>query len=314
MAIRYTCATCAVVMKIKEEKAGSSAKCPQCKTAFVVPVGSRKKGRDDASPENAANDPIEDADLPLELTPQAEVSDDHRRSATVLSSVRSAAPGIENDSLQEKPSVASLMRDFAASGQKAKKPKSVRETTPVSTAQTTGTAAEALERAYQQKRASAGNPKPKPPRISEDQRLMLGFFARAIPLVLGALIGSYALLMWVTRDVYHGPPLVHVAGTLTKNGVPMAGMRVRLVPVLRGDELVSTGDKDAAPQRNASAGLTDAEGKFVMMYTALIKGSTMGSHTLEVTDTSGIPLSIPEEIQNQDVPETGISDLVINLK
>ena len=37
MTIRYVCAECASVLKIKDELAGTGARCPKCKTKFVVP-------------------------------------------------------------------------------------------------------------------------------------------------------------------------------------------------------------------------------------------------------------------------------------
>ncbi len=38
MTIRFTCAECASVLKIKDELAGTSGRCPKCKTNFVVPT------------------------------------------------------------------------------------------------------------------------------------------------------------------------------------------------------------------------------------------------------------------------------------
>ncbi|MEI8020654.1 MAG: hypothetical protein WCH39_20800 [Schlesneria sp.] len=38
MTIRFTCAECASVLKIKDELAGTSGRCPKCKTKFVVPT------------------------------------------------------------------------------------------------------------------------------------------------------------------------------------------------------------------------------------------------------------------------------------
>ena len=38
MTIRFTCAECASVLKIKDELAGTSGRCPKCKTNFVVPM------------------------------------------------------------------------------------------------------------------------------------------------------------------------------------------------------------------------------------------------------------------------------------
>lgn len=47
MTIRFTCSECSSVLKIKDELAGTSAKCPKCKTKFVVP---------EPSPDNATKE------------------------------------------------------------------------------------------------------------------------------------------------------------------------------------------------------------------------------------------------------------------
>ena len=38
MTIRFTCSECASVLKIKDELAGTSGRCPKCKTKFIVPA------------------------------------------------------------------------------------------------------------------------------------------------------------------------------------------------------------------------------------------------------------------------------------
>jgi len=292
-------------MKIKEEKAGSKAKCPKCQQAFVVP--------DPAAASEAAAAIDEDPDLPYELTPMVETSakpDVLGRDGVAGSAPRTSSRDTDG---ANKPSVASLMKDFAAKKKKGKRA-DTEEVATASAAQTSGTAADALARAYQQKRANAGAPKPAKPLISADRRLMLEYFAKAIPAVLIAVLLGYCLYAWVTRDVYRGPPLVQVSGTLTRNGQPLAGMQVRLVPVLSGDELLDAGSKDGPPARSSSTGRTDAQGKFQMMYTALIPGVTIGPHTMEIADSSGIPFNVSEDLQQQNIPENGITDLKINLK
>lgn len=59
MTIKYTCTTCHVVMNIKDEKAGTSAKCPKCKSAFVVPSPDEP---DDLELELELEDDDQDAD------------------------------------------------------------------------------------------------------------------------------------------------------------------------------------------------------------------------------------------------------------
>ena len=74
MTIRFTCPECGVPMKIKDELAGKSGKCPKCKAAFVVP--SADIPEDETLAEDAAaeeewdeeEDEDEFLDMPLEVT------------------------------------------------------------------------------------------------------------------------------------------------------------------------------------------------------------------------------------------------------
>lgn len=49
MTIRFTCSECGSVLKIKDELAGTPAKCPKCKTKFVVPEVSSEAATSDES-------------------------------------------------------------------------------------------------------------------------------------------------------------------------------------------------------------------------------------------------------------------------
>ena len=46
MTIRFTCAQCGSVLKIKDELAGTDGHCPKCKTEFVVPAASSDEPHD----------------------------------------------------------------------------------------------------------------------------------------------------------------------------------------------------------------------------------------------------------------------------
>ena len=65
MTIRFTCSECASVLKIKDELAGTPARCPKCKTKFVVP---------NPSPEEEP--PLDEAEKP-QNSETAPESNDH---------------------------------------------------------------------------------------------------------------------------------------------------------------------------------------------------------------------------------------------
>lgn len=74
MTIRFTCPECGVPMKIKDELAGKSGKCPKCKAAFVVPPADIPEdeplAEDEAAEEEWDEEEDEDEflDMPLEVT------------------------------------------------------------------------------------------------------------------------------------------------------------------------------------------------------------------------------------------------------
>jgi phage FluMu protein Com len=54
MTIRYQCPQCDAVMKIKDELAGTKAKCPKCKALFFIPVWEREPGTKSADADPSA--------------------------------------------------------------------------------------------------------------------------------------------------------------------------------------------------------------------------------------------------------------------
>ena len=46
MTIRFTCAGCGSLLKIKDDLAGTDGKCPKCKTEFVVPDADDQESSD----------------------------------------------------------------------------------------------------------------------------------------------------------------------------------------------------------------------------------------------------------------------------
>ena len=69
MTIRFTCAECASVLKIKDELAGTNAKCPKCKTKFVVPAAPLSET---ASPPAAARAASLSSEVPPPATHETE--------------------------------------------------------------------------------------------------------------------------------------------------------------------------------------------------------------------------------------------------
>lgn len=329
MTIRYVCTTCSSVLKIKEEKAGTEGKCPKCKSVFTIPSPDADDdpaiSLDDESSDSADTPApdfggADDVDVPIDLTPEVR-SDDNFDPMDVLSSSgpvpttgRSssgaypvAPAGAGSTSGAPKPSIAELMKDFEAGKKKDKEKKAeAPKAASPSPAQTTGSAADALSRAYQQKRDTNTAPKTvKNEREEEERRLRNEFMKRASVVLAGIAVFVVFFMMWMNREAYTGPPLYDVTGKITRRGAAVPGLTVLLVPV-------ENGITQEEP-RNTARGTTDLDGNFIMMYTGSFAGAPLGNYRLQINDLSGMPMPIPDEHSEKLVTEDK-NEIVIDLQ
>jgi predicted Zn finger-like uncharacterized protein len=316
MTIRYTCPGCESVLKIKDEKAGTDAKCPKCKHAFVVPQPEEEDGIEIESTPDAVDLPV---DMPLELTPEvAEQKDfdpiDFLNSAPARPTPARSAPvqapaAASANSGGRKPTVAELMKDFETSKKKDKsrKPAEAPRTPAASAAETTGSAADVLARAYQQKRDSASAPpvlSRQEARSAEERSVLINFVkTRLLPGLAAVFVVGYAWSWYMNREIYEGPPLFEVTGTVTKSGKPLTGVRVEFGP----DNPTPDG------QAVAATSVTDAEGRYRLSAFAGQPGAPAGSYMVGLTDANGVPLVVPDDQVHQTVTESGPNEFRIQL-
>ncbi|MCH2204060.1 MAG: hypothetical protein MK102_19015, partial [Fuerstiella sp.] len=162
MTILYKCAECGSILKIKDEKAGQDGKCPRCKKVFTIPQPG------EPVPQLTADDLI---DMPLEVTPRiaaqpAAVGSEASREFDPLGVLNSNSA---DESEQLKPSIAELMQEHQEKQalEKARKVKIKKKQMQQQIAnplfadvETTGTAADAITRTYEKKRAEASDAPP----------------------------------------------------------------------------------------------------------------------------------------------------------
>ena len=199
MTIRYTCIGCESVLKIKDEKAGTKGKCPKCKADFLVPQPEVEESAEvAASPEEEPIDePVDSVDMPIELTPEVPESDDFDPLSVLGASTGPVGSrSSRSETMERKPSMAEMMKDFD-SAKKGRDKKATSETVrtsaiAASALETSGTAADALSRAYQQKRDSASAPSKsaKDVKAQEERALLTEFITRrALPGFMGTSHG-----------------------------------------------------------------------------------------------------------------------------
>ncbi len=318
MTIRYTCNGCESVLKIKDEKAGTSGRCPKCKTEFVVPflaeIRDTEEGSDGVSGTFAPVDaPVDDVDMPIELTPEVEIRPEFDpldvlsgTATTARTQQARSAPAVPD----KKPSVAELMRDFEAGKKKDRRKDSAPDVSgPVTTAsaeQTAGSAAIALSRAYQQKRESSFAPKvsAKDAEAAEQRVLLMEFLKRKAGPAAAVVVLFFSSYYWyMTRDVYTGPPLFPVSGKIVSQTGGVSGLRVQFMPV-------SDGPDDS---RSSAEGVTTDDGSFHLIYMAPHEGAPAGKYEIIVYGKEGAPLGLPEGTSMVTVTDSGRNDFEIKL-
>jgi hypothetical protein len=203
------------------------------------------------------------------------------------------------------------MRDFEAGKKKERKKDSAIEvSTPAATTgsadQTAGSAANALSRAYQQKRDSASAPtvSVKDAKAAEQHTLMMDFIKkRAAPGILVVAVLVFSYLWWMNRVEYTGPPLYEVTGQTLRAGKPVPGIQIDFEPV-------SVGIDD---KRQNIRTFSDANGNFRLMYGGLtFYGAPSGDYRIGLTDEKGRPVEQSEAL-TLTVKEDEENEFKINL-
>jgi predicted Zn finger-like uncharacterized protein len=320
MTIRYTCPECQSTLKIRDEKAGTDAKCPKCKHAFVVPQPDSDDGIEIEEPPAADLPPVDlPVDMPIELTPEVASTEPFdpadflaNTPAQTRTTPNIAPPTPPTSASARKPSVAELMKDFentkkSKDRDKARKTDAPARSTTPSAAETTGSAADALARAYQQKRdsASAAPPLTKEDARTLEQRAAASEFLkkRLIPGLAATFVLGYAWFWYNNREIYEGPPLYEVSGTVLQNGKPLPNATVEFGPA----------DPSPDSQALSATAITDEQGRFRLKAFDSQFGAPAGNYNVGITSSSGVPLSIPENLVQQTVSPDGKNDFSFSL-
>ena len=282
------------MLKIKDENAGSKGKCPKCKAEFLVPQPEVEESAEVvASPaDEPIDEPVDSVDMPIELTPEVPESDSFDPLSVLGASTGSAGPrSSRSESAERKPSMAEMMKDFDAA-KKGREKRATSETVRTSAVaasalETAGTAADALSRAYQQKRDSASAPSKsaKDVKAQQERALLKDFITRrALPglLVVGVLV--YGYFSWMNDEPWTGPELFEVTGQVSTAGTPAVGIQVFFEPISSGPE----------DNRSAVWATTDPGGNFRLMYDASHFGCPAGEYNIGFAGVTGKPLNRAE--------------------
>jgi len=307
MTIRYECQECESVLKIKDEKAGQQGKCPKCKSEFTIPEPVAA-----AVPKLTADDMV---DMPLELTPAVVIpretisASDEFDPLGVLNS--DSAHGIPLAADEYRPSVAELMQEHqqkrARDGaRKSKRKQKKANPLMVAEVETSGSAADAITRTYEKKRAEASNDQPvtrEQRRAAEQRTAMMRFGLQLSGVLLTTIVFGYFLVGYMSSKTY--PNLVNVTGSISAQTKSFAGMRIRFIPI----------KEPGAPDLlgGPSAAMIDPDGSFELIYKPGVPGAITGKHQLVIEDSIGIEFPLPDEFSVQEVTADGNNNFELNL-
>ena len=319
MTIRFKCDECDSVLKIKDELAGTKAKCPKCGNSFVIPQPpTRNKATisKSADPEPTkhpqrkakateksklktivgAGERIGDeggledlVDMPREITPRPVMESE--AGFDPLDVLSDSAGGSGNSEPEElRPSVADLMREHqeAQEAKKAKRSSKKSNKEEQETKQfTAGTASDALSRSYDQKREKAGEA----PAMTREERREAEYrkarneFAVKAGGGLTALgVVLYFMFSWLMGPTL--PDLEYVSGVITLGGAPASGMSVTFSPIDQGGK---------GGTASSSTAYSDASGKYVLKFRPEIDGAVPGKHRVFLMDSSGFEFDLPPD-------------------
>ena len=294
MTIRYICSECHAALKIRDEKAGQEGKCPGCGAAFAIPAPSRvvTSGADT----DADNEDDDLVDMPLEITPDVDLpsevsaSDDFDPMNVLNTAPPPTKPSHQKND-ERQPSVAELMRDHQTAKKKEATARARRQEKKVNAllvdVQPAGSAADAITRSYEKKRARA----PEAPPMSREERraaesraafrraTLQGAVGLAVVVVLTG--GVYA---WITGD--GRTDLVDVTGRITIMNKTLANVRIQFAPVTEPGAPPPTEGTSLAP----SYARTNQNGEFTLLFNAETRGAVVGNHLVTIDDPNGIPI------------------------
>ena len=317
MTIRYKCEECDSVLKIRDELAGTDGKCPKCETSFTIPTPEkRQKVAVGAGTAGASQWESEDlVDMPREITPMPDLSGSDEFDAMGAVSGSDPANSAEPAAGEAiKPSIAELMREHEASKKKRKgadkkKKGSLAEAAAAAEVLTSGSAADALTRTYDQKRGKAGEP---PPITREERRelerkaALLDFGKKGgIGLAVLAVL-LYFLISYMTAEPL--PDLIEVSGVVSVQGTTQVGVEVRFAPAADPNANSDDLKKQEKGMRSSSSGTTDEDGRYYLWYNKEeeIPGAVPGRHNITIQFDNGVQFNLPPEFQQKTIPDDGV--------
>lgn len=285
MTIRYQCVECDATMKIKDEKAGTTAHCPKCKVEFVVPAPTD----DDSAVETPqvpkakvakSEDELED-EFQAILMGGAPPKDVAARRKAVDSDTYLTS---HTDDEPTKTDFAESDTDLSSQTTPAPSKPRARTTAEISAAMMKNTVEPTLKKTGKGFGESMSDKGSAQAKAAREARV---YYAKQIG--LGGLVvclvcyGLYSLMASMMGSPKL-PPLIRVTGKITLDGQPLPAATVMFSPMFEGP--------GANTKVAGSVGVTDKEGRYDLQYVAGVHGAVKGKHMVQVRATNNVGMEI----------------------
>lgn len=341
MTIRFTCAGCGSLLKIKDELAGTDGKCPKCKTEFVVPDPSVEEESDDSAEVLVAAEPKEshskekavpekprekDSEKAVEKSASPAKSkkgaDDDFDPADFLmgdekkNKVARSIPLYEEMDREEERSRANAAAESRPKKSTPKPPSSAEMPTTPTGVSASAHAKDMMMKAMEDSRLHAGELPPEEEKPGFD---WAGFFQEyglkwggAILFGLVVSVSLYFMFDRMMGSRLKLPKLATVTGTVTLDGKALAGATVYFAPL---EAAIADAKKERA---RTSYGITDDKGHYEMVYLGSVHGVAVGKCRvwLDLVGPTGqvIPPDWTEAVMKVQEVKAGRNDIPFDMK
>lgn len=294
MTIRYKCVGCDSTMKIKDELAGTAAKCPKCQSEFTVPepdaaeVVEPKPAVVAETAGKSAEESLEDEYQRI-LMGDSPNDSGSRRKATDSNAFLSTESSDESPAVQESDSGAETKSRPEPQTSKS----GVRSAAEISASlMKKGSSEPTLKKSG---RAFGEADNDKASARAKHAAEARAYYLKQIGLGGVGLVVIVSGLYWLSSAMMGKvklPPLGRVSGIVTMDDKPLPGATVTFQPVFDGPK--------ADTKIGGSVGITDASGRYDLLYVENVHGAWVGKHLVQVRAQSDVGLEVVPDKYNMN--------------
>ncbi|MEW4489054.1 hypothetical protein AB1L42_13315 [Thalassoglobus sp. JC818] len=316
MTIRYQCPECDQVLKIRDDKAGTEAKCPKCKAKFVVPQptseDSSEASGDSPPAKKKAPSPKSEQKEPAKAAKEAKKSeakpkpaadpDDFDPAEFLMEDgpgAKASAGLVEKAPAEKGPATDSkgrrLMTPSSTSAAKRASMSPAAAAAEDATVNASANARDLMTKTMEESRVKASSmptTEKKPTFDFSGARQELIRYAPHIGGTLAAIFVAYFIAQSMFGEGVELPPLYDVSGTVTVNGKALPNVTVIFEPL----DATKGGTDDGPKRLRTSTGVTDESGYFTLYYMQGERGAPKGKGRIWLQPNSAADVKkIPAE-------------------